>query len=525
MASGAARQRPRGFRWPSFRPIGANRLTQIADSADGTLSNTFNSLNELTQQSSPAGTVSYAYDAANRLTSITQGSETVGFSYDAANRRIELTLPNGVTTTYGYDAASDLTGLNYADANGSVLGNIAYTYNTAGQRSGESGSLASNVLPPATTAPATVDLNDRLTSWNGQTYSYDADGNLTGNGTDTYVWNARNQLTAIKQSGTTIASFSYDPLGRRIGTDFNGNAASYLYDGLNAVQETHGSTATSILTGLAVDERFARTDLGGRTDFLSDALNSTIALTNSAGVIVEQYSYDPYGNTTASASGFDNPYQYTGRENDGDGLYYYRARYYAPAMVRFISEDPIGFAGESDNFYAYASGDPADTRDSTGLFPEPGELIGGFITGATVGFMTGDMSGDTGWGLIGDAVLGGVGGAGSAAIDDPGLYSIVMKAIINGSATAASEKLNGHCLSASSIFAAAIGSYFGDIAQNNVASAFGSGNGSIDQSEARLASFYGQTVSGEFSVLWTSAVTGEPPNNYGLGWYIPSHSH
>ena len=72
---------------------------------------------------------------------------------------------------------------------------------------------------------------------------------------------------------------------------------------------------------------------------------------------------------------------------------------------------------------------------------------------------------------------------------------------------------------------AAIGSYFGDIAQNNVASAFGSGNGSIDQSEARLASFYGQTVSGEFSVLWTSAVTGEPPNNYGLGWYIPSHSH
>ena len=49
------------------------------------------------------------------------------------------------------------------------------------------------------TTPATVDLNDRLTSWNGQTYTYDADGNLTGNGTDTYVWNARNQLTAIKQ--------------------------------------------------------------------------------------------------------------------------------------------------------------------------------------------------------------------------------------------------------------------------------------------------------------------------------------
>ena len=150
---------------------------------------------------------------------------------------------------------------------------------------------------------------------------------LTGNGSDAFVWNARNQLTAVKQGSTTIASFSYDPLGRRVGTDFNGSVTSYLYDGLNAVQETHGTTATSILTGLAVDERFARTDLSGRTDFLSDALNSTIALTNSAGAIVEQYSYDPYRNTTASVSGFDNPYQYTGRENDDDGLYYYRARY------------------------------------------------------------------------------------------------------------------------------------------------------------------------------------------------------
>ncbi len=329
-------------------------------------------------------TVSYTYDAANRLTNITQGSEEVGFSYDAANRRIELTLPNGVTTTYGYDAASDLTGLNYADANGSVLGNIAYTYNTAGQRSGESGSLASNVLPPATTTPATVDLNDRLTSWNGQTYTYDADGNLTGNGTDTYAWNARNQLAAVKQGGTTIASFSYDPLGRRVDTDFNGNAASYLYDGLNAVQETHGSTATSILTGLAVDERFARTDLSGRTDFLSDALNSTMALTNNAGAIVEQYSYDPYGATTASMSGFDNPYQYTGRENDGDGLYYYRARYYAPAMGRFISEDPLGFGGGGENFYGYVLQDPINGIDPYGTFALP-LLPQGFVD-FTAGF-------------------------------------------------------------------------------------------------------------------------------------------
>ncbi|MDE2245480.1 MAG: type IV secretion protein Rhs, partial [Xanthomonadaceae bacterium] len=151
------------------------------------------------------------------------------------------------------------------------------------------------------------------------TYSYDADGNLTSNGTDTYVWNARIQLAQIKQGTSMIASFSYDPLGRRVDTNLNGATTGYLYDGLNAVQETHGGSATSILSGLAVDERFARTDTSGRTDFLTDALNSTIGLTNSSGALVEQYTYDPYGNTTASSSAFNNPFQYTGRENDGTG--------------------------------------------------------------------------------------------------------------------------------------------------------------------------------------------------------------
>ena len=39
-----------------------------------------------------------------------------------------------------------------------------------------------------------------------------------------------------------------------------------------------------------------------------------------------------------------NPFQYTGRENDATGLYYYRARYYSPTLRRFISEDPLGLA-------------------------------------------------------------------------------------------------------------------------------------------------------------------------------------
>ena len=63
----------------------------------------------------------------------------------------------------------------------------------------------------------------------------------------------------------------------------------------------------------------------------------------------------------------DNPFQYTGRENDGTGLYYYRARYYSPELQRFISEDPIGLAGGDVNFFAYVGNDPVNWVDQLGL--------------------------------------------------------------------------------------------------------------------------------------------------------------
>jgi len=63
-----------------------------------------------------------------------------------------------------------------------------------------------------------------------------------------------------------------------------------------------------------------------------------------SGYVKTTYTYDPFGNVTVSGESSDNPFQYTGRENDGTGLYYYRARYYSPELQRFISEDPLSFS-------------------------------------------------------------------------------------------------------------------------------------------------------------------------------------
>ncbi|WP_205744421.1 RHS repeat-associated core domain-containing protein [Dyella sp. M7H15-1] len=367
-----------------------NRITSLTDSTSGTLSWDYDGLDRVTNTSAPQGSVSYTYDAAgrrtsmtaaaqaianygydnaNRLTGITQGSETVQLAYDADNRRATLTLPNGITVNYGYDTASELTGLSYAQGNGTALGNLTYAYDADGRIISKGGSFATDVLPTATTQPATFDLNDRETSFNGQALTYDANGNLIGDGTNTYTWNARNQLTQISQGGNVQLSYSYDALGRRTSKTIQGAATQFLYDGDNAVQETQGSTINPILVGLITDERFARNDVTGRTYFLTDLLNSTIALTDPSGAIKQNYSYDPYGNVTASdtTTGFTNPYQYTGREADSPGLYYYRARYYSPMMGGFISEDPIGFGGGQGSFYAYVGGDPLNSIDPLGL--------------------------------------------------------------------------------------------------------------------------------------------------------------
>ncbi len=96
--------------------------------------------------------------------------------------------------------------------------------------------------------------------------------------------------------------------------------------------------------GKQLHENFIRTDASGSSTFLLDGLGSTLALVNSAGSIQNQYTYEPFGKTTSSGSR-GNSAQFTGRENDGTGLYYYRARYYHPTLQRFISEDlvsPIG---------------------------------------------------------------------------------------------------------------------------------------------------------------------------------------
>lgn len=359
----------------------AGRLTQATDSISGAIQRFYDGLDRLTSEVTPQGSVGYTYDTdsrrtgmtvsgqaavaysydnASRLIQVTQGASNVHASYDSASRRTNLTLPNGVTITYGYDAASELTSSNYV-LGSSTLGNFAYSYDLAGRRTSSSGSFAQTGLPTALTT-ANYNAGNQLTQFGTSSLTYDANGNMTSDGINTYTWDARNHLVSI--TGAVSANFQYDSFGRRVSKTISGTT-EFLYDGLNPVEElSGGTTSANLLTGLSVDEFFQRTDNSGGANFLTDVLGSTIELSNNAGSSLAQFTYDPFGNTTPGGAS-SNPYQFTGRENDGDGLYFNRSRYYSPLLQRFVSEDPIQFAGGA-NFYAYAGNDPVDFTDVLG---------------------------------------------------------------------------------------------------------------------------------------------------------------
>lgn len=363
-----------------------NRMVALTDSLSGTLSWSYDNFDQVATANSPQGIITYGYDAAgrrksmqaatqaevvygydnaDRLKDITQGAEKVTFAYDNANRLTTQTLPNQVQTVYTYNNADQVTGMAWGKAGQPALGSLGYGYNTVGQLVAQTGTHAPQSLPAASSGN-TFDDNNRQTTANSVALSYDESGNLLSDGSRSYVWDARDRLKEIQQGGATIASFSYDALGRRTAKTEGGTSTQYLYDGLDTVQETQGTTVNPILTGLGIDQRYARNDTGGRTYFLTDQLGSTRMLTNAAGSAVQRYEYDPYGTTTQSSTAYTNPYQYTGREKDLNGLYYYRARYYRPQWGRFISEDPIQLAA-GPNVYAYVTGNPVTFTDPLGL--------------------------------------------------------------------------------------------------------------------------------------------------------------
>jgi RHS repeat-associated protein len=232
------------------------------------------------------------------------------------------------------------------------------------------GAGTTNVVVAATDYSGNTRTNTYQITQSGSTitYTYDQNGNLTGDGTRTFDWDAENRLLDVKQGSTTLASFVYDGLGRRAQKIGSGITHTYVYDGANIIEERLSNGQTyDYVQGPGIDRPLAMKDQAGVvTYYLADHLGSIVQATNASGAVTFSRDYDPFGNPLAGAAMAG--VAFTGREWDPEtSLYYYRARYYDPRMGRFISEDPIGLGG-GPNLFTYVTNSPVNYVDPKGEF-------------------------------------------------------------------------------------------------------------------------------------------------------------
>jgi RHS repeat-associated protein len=352
----------------------------------------------------------YEWDLAGRLTaqvsSVGGQTHTTRYEYDAAGRLAARKIQAGshldlIVQRYGYDSAERLSQIKFVRGQGAseqLIEQIDYGYDVRGKRVSKTTLASGSVTGSETPMVASYDAGDRLTALTlniggtTKTYSlsYDANGNLlekanTADATDkvVYTWDANNRLTRISQPALT-ATMQYDVLGRRIQMTVARAGESpatihYVYEGMQALGELrNGTLSHRLLTGLELDNVIARValqangqkDAAGSRVFMTDALGSVLGQLAdddaAPGAVQNTYSYSPFGeSTTVGPDLTGNSVQYTARENDATGLYFYRARYYDPVLKRFLSQDPIGWQGGA-NYYAYANGDPVRLRDPEG---------------------------------------------------------------------------------------------------------------------------------------------------------------
>jgi len=111
---------------------------------------------------------------------------------------------------------------------------------------------------------------------------------------------------------------------------------------------------------------------GATSYYLQDAQGSTRTLTDASGNVTDTYAYTAFGETLSHSGASVNPYRYTGQQFDAlTGLYYLRARYYDPALGRFLSRDPaepLLTAPHELNRYVYVADNPLNAADPSGRF-------------------------------------------------------------------------------------------------------------------------------------------------------------
>lgn len=428
----------------------------VEESQNGKIvSDSYSGDGKLLQVVYPSGrTIDYSHDAIDRVKQVTESGNLIqeNFYVGPGGRLLKRSLGNGTETSFlneagtlatGYDGVKRLTRLRHLGPNGTAFVDREYSYNRASMRTAEkrnddsgltdrftydstyrivqsrydedgSGGQARDTISHSyqldgvgnrvsvannseengvsNDAYTVNEMNEYLTI-NGTVRSYDANGNLTDDGTRLFAYDYLNRLVTVtdKVSGALIVEYRYDAESRR--------REKIIYDSTNSgvvlkttrfhwyewicIEEVNsaGEVEISFVNGGGLDNhcQFSRTafhELGAGTFYThQNARGDIVAVSEAAGVILEKFRYDDYGRPDKlSVTG--NPHYFQGTRRDVEtGLYYLRNRYYNPETGRFISRDPYLDSVNTGNLYSFVGNSPASRGDPTG------EVFGSIIAG------------------------------------------------------------------------------------------------------------------------------------------------
>ena len=324
-------------------------------------------------------TLTYTYDAKDNIETISEGGiQKVKYYYDAQNQLIRednkyLNNGTGYTVEYRYNA------------DGNMTAKLLYTYTT-------NSTFPTNPLSTINMGySASNGWRDQMTSYNGNTITYDGAGNMLSynNGAAmTLTWTQGNRLASVSKTGTSC-SFIYDESGYRTRKTVGSTTYTYTWDGSRLVSQDTGTAGSEIVflyddTGNMFGFRKSGTVYYYAKNLQGDVI-AIFVITGDEIDVVAKYTYDSWGKlisikdgngnditNNTSTIGYINPIRYRGYYYDTEsGLYYLKSRYYDPEINRFISADVLVSTGQrllGFNMYIYCENNPANAFDPDGKF-------------------------------------------------------------------------------------------------------------------------------------------------------------